>query len=83
MPQVPIWVCVLIVLAVAALCGALAFYDRDKMPYPAHEESPLAAAGAVCAFAGIRLCVCRKDPLGLGAGGRHDGRPVPDVYRHF
>ena len=26
MPQVPIWVCVLIVLAVAALCGALAFF---------------------------------------------------------
>ena len=26
MPQVPIWGCVLIVLAVAALCGALAFF---------------------------------------------------------
>ena len=26
MPQVPIWGCVLLVLAVAALCGALAFF---------------------------------------------------------
>ena len=40
------------------------------------------AADPFCAVAGLYLCVCRGNPLGLAAGGRYDRRSVFDVCRH-
>ena len=82
MPQVPIWGCVLIVLAVAALCGALAFFagvnhrkrEAEAAIGSAEDEAKRIISNAIKTAAATRTAV--QDAPGISR------KLCADVYHH-